>query len=39
MFNVGDLVNIFDKDYTFIKLFGYSKGGLYLVKSNDQEYV
>ena len=40
MLNIDDLVNIFDKDYTIIKLLGHGKGGYsYLVKYNDQEYV
>ncbi len=40
MLNIDDLVNIFNKDYTIIKLLGHGKGGYsYLVKYNDQEYV
>ena len=40
MFNVCDLVNVFDKTYTIVKLLGHGKGGYsYLATTDNKEYV
>lgn len=40
MINIGDVVSIFDKTYTIVKLLGHGKGGYsYLATSDNKEYV
>lgn len=40
MLNVGDVVNIFEKEYTIVKFLGHGKGGYsYLATNNNKNYV
>lgn len=40
MFNVGDVVNIFEEAYTIVKFLGHGKGGYsYLATNNNKKYV